>query len=153
MGLQRLDGYGFAAYHCAQDPCALDVVSEDGPVLQCPTCGHRTDEPGRGLLDDGFDIVHRQWGARGDPHAWRALRDLVGTTATPSNPAATRQAFVDGLRQVAGFDLDTAVEHYQYRRDLDHGGMSGGNVDIEWWRDKGVPLLVDRAISRRPVLR
>lgn len=86
-------------------------------------------------------------GARGDPHAWRALRDLVGTAATPSNGAATRQAFVDGFRQVAGIDLDTTVEHYHYRKDFDHGGMSGGNIDIEWWRDKGIPLLVDRAIS------
>lgn len=150
MGLLRVDAYGFAAYHCAEDSCALVVVSEDRPVFRCPTCGHRTDDLGSGVLGDGFDIVHRQWGARGDPHAWRALRELVGETATPSTPAAIRLALVNGLRKAAGIDLDTAVGHYEYRKDLDHGGMSGGNVDIEWWREKGIPLLVDRATTRRP---
>ena len=137
------------AYSCADDSSALTVVA-DGPVLQCPTCGHRTDEPGDGVLGDGFDIVHRQWGTRGDPHAWRALRELVAATPTPTSPESARRAFVDGLRQVADVDVDTTDEKYAYRRHLDHGGMSGGNVNVEWWRTKGIPLLVDRAIGRRP---
>ncbi len=149
-GLPTLDEYGYAAYCCAQDRSTLAPISEGSEVLRCPVCGHRTDEPGQGVLGDAFDLVHRQWGLRGDPHAWSALRDLVSTTPTPPNAEAAREAFVDGLRQVAGVDIDQTDESTVYREHLDHGGMSGGGVDVEWWRTKGIPLLVDRAISRRP---
>ena len=149
-GLPSLDEYGLAAYCCAQDGSALVPISDAVPVLRCPACGHRTDATGQGVLADGFDIVHRQWGLRGDPHAWQALRDLVATTPTAPTPETARKAFVDGLRQVAGVDIDETDEQHVYRKDLDHGGMSGGNVNVDWWRTKGIPLLVDRAISRRP---
>lgn len=149
-GLPAVDEYGFAAYCCAQDGSKLAPISEGSPVLRCPACGHRTDEWGEGVLGDGFDVVHRQWGLRGDPHAWRALRDLVAMTPTPRTPDAARKAFVDGLRQVAGVDIDETDEPHVYRKHLDHGGMSGGGVNVDWWRTKGIPLVVDRAISRRP---
>lgn len=116
----------------------------------CPRCGHRTDALGTGVLDDGFDVIHRQWGLRGDPHAWRALRDLLGAVPTPAAPETVRAAYVEGLAQVVGVNIDSSADHQVVRRDLDHGGMSGGVVDLDWWRVKGVPLLVDRAIDRRP---
>ena len=145
-----LDDFGYPAYTCAADRTALEPVPGEEPVLRCPTCGHRTDEPGAGVLDDGFDIVHRQWGLRGDPHAWNAMRELVGSTPTPTTDDAVRQAFVDGLRTVADVDVDLLDEQHVYRSHLDHGGMSGGGVNVEWWRSKGIPLLVERAIARRP---
>lgn len=147
-----LDDFGYPAFSCAADRLALEPVPGEEPALRCPTCGHRTDEPGDGVLGDGFDIVHRQWGLRGDPHAWNALRELVGSTPTPSRDAEVRQAFVDGLRVVADVDVDRTAEHHVYRSHLDHGGMSGGGVNVEWWRTKGIPLLVDRTIARRPAV-
>jgi hypothetical protein len=145
-----LDEFGYPAYSCATDGLALEPVAGDAAVLRCRTCGLRTDAPGAGVLGDGFDIVHRQWGLRGDPHAWRALRELVAATPTPSSEALVRQAFVDGLREVADVDIDHTDEQQVYRRHLDHGGMSGGGVNVEWWRTKGIPLLVERAVARRP---
>lgn len=121
-------------------------------MLACPSCGHRTDEPGRGVLGDGFDILHRQWGLRGDPHVWGAIRDLVGSTPTPPTREAVRAAFVDAVRQVVEVDLDRTDESRVHRQRLDHGGMSGGMVDLDWWRTKGLPLLVERAWERRPPL-
>ena len=148
--LATLDEFGFAAYCCAKDGGQLAPISDGSPVQMCPVCGHRSDEAGDGVLGDAFDIVHRQWGLRGDPHAWNALRDLVATTPTPASADAARKAFVDGLRQVADVDIDQTGEPQVYRKHLDHGGMSGGGVNVNWWRTKGIPLLVDRAISRRP---
>jgi hypothetical protein len=78
------------------------------------------------------------------------LRELVGTTPTPPTPDAARHAFVDGLCQVADVDIDATDEQHVYREHLNHGGMSGGGVNVDWWRTKGIPLLVERAISRRP---
>jgi hypothetical protein len=149
-GLAETDGYGMAAYVCASDQTPLEPVADAPGVLQCPTCAHRTDTAGDGVLADGFDVIHRQWGLRGDVHAWRAMRVLVGATPTPPDREAVRSAYVDALRRVADVDLDRTDEPVVHRSHLDHGGMSGGSVDLEWWRTKGLPLLVDRAFDRRP---
>ena len=146
-----VDDFGAPAYHCARDRAPMVLVDGQMVVLQCPTCGHRTDEPGDGVLGDGFDIVHRQFGARGDTHAWNALRDAVARTPTPPSDEAVRQALVDALRDVTTVDIDTTTEARVHLAHLDHGGMSGGVVDITWWREKGMPLLVQRATTRRPV--
>jgi hypothetical protein len=150
--LSAPDEYGFPAYSCARDGHALEVIAGMQDVLHCPVCGHRTDEPGDGVLGDAFDIVHRQWGLRGDPHAWHALRELLAAVPTPPSDDGVRLLFVDGLRQVADVDIDQADGQPVYRKHLDHGGMSGGSVNVEWWRTKGIPLLVDRATSRRVAL-
>ncbi|MEO5842204.1 MAG: hypothetical protein ABIQ73_24685 [Acidimicrobiales bacterium] len=148
-GLSAPDQYGLPAYCCAADGHVLESIAGMNDVLCCPVCGHRSDEPGNGVLGDAFDIVHRQWGLRGDPHAWRAMRNLLATIPTPPDRDAVRDRFVDGLRQVAHIDIDQLDGQPVYREHLDHGGMSGGVVNVEWWRTKGIPLLVDRAVSRR----
>lgn len=127
-------------------------MSGAADVLRCPTCCHQTDEPGDGLLGDGFDVNHRQWGLRGDLYAWRAMRELVAATPTPNDRGVIRAAYVDALRRVADVDIDQPGERVVHRPHLDHGGMSGGSVDLEWWRSKGIPLLVERALQRRPPL-
>jgi hypothetical protein len=144
------DEYGMGAYSCAADHSLL-VPADDAPgVMRCPTCGHRTDTPGTGVLADGFDIVHRQWGLRGDPHAWRAMRELLAAEPTPDDRDAVRAAYVAALVQVADVDIDHTDAESVHRSHLDHGGMSGGSIHVGWWRSKGVPLLVDRAVDRRP---
>ncbi len=105
------------------------------------------------MLGDAFDIAHRQWGLRGDPHAWNAMRELVASTPTPPTADAVRAAFVDALNRVADVDIDHTDEPQVFRQHLDHGGMSGGSVNVEWWRTQGIPLLVDRAITRSPAER
>lgn len=122
-----------------------------GPgVLACREAGHRTDEPGAGVLGDAFDVRHRQWGLRGDPHVWAALRDETATVPTPADDDGIRRAFVDALRRVADVDLDVDGDEPVARAQFAHGGMSSGMVDVGWWRHKGVPLLVERAAARRP---
>jgi hypothetical protein len=78
------------------------------------------------------------------------MRELVAGTPTPADDEEVSAAFVEAFEAVAGVALDHADDEVVYRQHLDHGGMSGGSVDLVWWRTKGVPLLVDRAIDRRP---
>ena len=152
-GLAATDQYGLAAYVCTRDQQQLEAVPGAVGVLRCPACGHRSDEPGGGVLGDAFDIAHRQSGLRGDAHAWNAMRELVATTPTPLTADAARVAFVDALHQVADVDIDHINEQQVYREHLNRGGMSGGGVHVEWWRTRGIPLLVHRAITRRPAQR
>jgi hypothetical protein len=152
-GLAETDGYGLTAYLCARDRTPLKPLADAPGVLGCATCGHRTDTTGDGVLGDGFDIMHRQWGLRGDPHAWSAMRELVAATPTPPERDAIHAAYVEALRRVADVDVDGTEDAAVYRDHLDHGGMSGGRLDLVWWRTKGIPLLVDRAAGRRPASR
>lgn len=146
-----LDDYGLAAYCCAADAEDLVPTPNDDDVLHCPRCGHRTDEPGNGTLGDGFDVVSRQWGLRGDPHVWRQLRDRVAETPTPPSAATIRAVLVTAIREICDVDIDNCDEEIVYRDYLDHGGMSGGSISVEWWRSQGLPLIVERALNRRPL--
>jgi len=143
--VEELDQYGFPAYHCAADGGVMQPIPGSPGAFACLTCGLRTDAPGTGMLVDGFDVVHHQWGLRGDPHVWRTLRDRLAETPTPHGHDAVRAAFVEAFNDVAGVDVDAEPEQRVYRKELDHGGMSGGTVDLAWWRTKGLPLLVERA--------
>lgn len=95
-------------------------------------------------------FIHRQWGLRGDPHVWQALLGAIGDEPTPGHPAEVRAAITAGLQRVAGIDVDSGDGRPVRRDEFAHGGMSSGMVDVGWWRDKGVPLLAQRALDRRP---
>lgn len=146
--MEATDEYGLHAFECSADGSPMEDVG--GGVLACRRCGHRTDEPGTGTLGDAFDVRHRQWGLRGDPHVWGALHEELSGEPTPADAAAVRQVFVDALRRVADVDPDGDVQGAVRREEFAHGGMSSGMVDVEWWRVKGLPLLVSRAADRRP---
>ncbi|MFF5973349.1 hypothetical protein ACFY7C_17680 [Streptomyces sp. NPDC012769] len=91
-----------------------------------------------------FDPEPEVWGLRGDPYVWRTLRDrLAGTDVPPTTEAATallRAAFAE----VVGVDLDTP-ESSVYREQYAHGGMSSGVVHLDTWRERLMPMLVERA--------
>jgi len=97
-------------------------------------------------LADAFEPHPYQWGLRADPHVWAAMRErLEGVPVPDGGEVAVRAAYVEAFREASGIDLDTETEERVYRRELDHGGMSGGTVDLIWWRTVGIPLLVERA--------
>lgn len=148
--MDEVDAWGNPAYGCAADGTQMVVVPDSPGVLRCPGCGRRTDEVGRGVLGDGFDVIHRQWGLRGDPHVWQALRHAVADEPTPADAAAVRADLAAALRRVADVDVDAAEVEPVHREQFAHGGMSSGMVDGRWWRDKGLPLIAERALARRP---
>jgi hypothetical protein len=91
-----------------------------------------------------FQPPPEQWGLRGDPFLWKALRSGLrrADVATPSDAVA---ALRDSFRRHVGVDADdrTAPEAV-YCEQFAHGGMSSGHVHIPTWRDELLPLLEDR---------
>ena len=96
-------------------------------------------------LADAFDAHVQQYGGRGDLHLWNAMRERLAGVPVPEGEDAVRAAFVAAFNEIVGVDLDTEPERRVFRKELDHGGMSGGMVGLEWWRTKGVPVLVEQA--------
>ena len=95
-----------------------------------------------------FTPEPRQWGLRGDPFLWRLLRDQLITTELPSTSQELMATLRHALAEAAGVDLDSA-ENQVFVGILAHGGMSSGSVWLPWWRDTGLPLLVERWSASR----
>ncbi|MFI8233970.1 hypothetical protein ACIGDI_34715 [Streptomyces sp. NPDC085900] len=92
-----------------------------------------------------FDPEPEQWGLRGDPYVWRALRGHLSGTDIPASVAEVSSLLRVAFSEVVGVDLDTERESQVYREQYAHGGMSSGHVDLDTWRGRLMPLLADRA--------
>lgn len=97
-----------------------------------------------------FDPEPERWGLRGDPYAWRALRDATRGWPTPQHSEDLAQALRRGLSQVVGSDLDEDGSEATYVPAFARGGMSSGMVCLRTWRDQLLPLLVARGARHLP---
>ncbi|MGW5434105.1 hypothetical protein ACWET9_44345 [Streptomyces sp. NPDC004059] len=96
-------------------------------------------------MADLFDPEPEQWGLRGDPYAWQALRDHLSGTDIPASVDEVISLLRVAFSEVVGTDLVTEPEAQVYREQYAHGGMSSGYVSLDTWRDQLMPLLVKRA--------
>lgn len=103
-------------------------------------------QPAGRPLADLFVPEPAQWGLRGDPAVWRAMRALLAEVAVPDDPADAAAMLHSAFEQVVGARLDDpGLPPQVHRPDLDDGGLSAGTVDIETWRQQLMPLLTERA--------
>jgi hypothetical protein len=96
---------------------------------------------------DLFDPEPEQWGLRGDPYVWRALRDHLGESYLPPSIGELEAMLYTAFNRLVAVDLGTEIAPSVYREAFAHGGMSSGQVHLETWRVVLLPLLVDRAGS------
>ncbi|MET7809816.1 hypothetical protein ABZT26_03015 [Streptomyces sp. NPDC005395] len=99
-------------------------------------------------MADLFDPEPELWGLRGDPHVWRALRDHLSGTDIPASLDEVTNILRAAFNEIAGLDLVTAPDAQVYREQYAHGGMSSGYISIDTWRDRLMPMLVERARMR-----
>ncbi|WP_030643899.1 hypothetical protein [Streptomyces flaveus] len=97
------------------------------------------------LMSDLFDPEPEQWGLRGDPYVWQALRDHLSGTEIPASVDEVISLLRMAFSEVVGVDIVTERESQVYREQYAHGGMSSGFVALHVWRDRLMPMLVDRA--------
>ncbi len=92
-----------------------------------------------------FDPEPGTWGMRGDPYVWWAVRDRLSSTAVPPSVDEVTALLRASFGEVVGLDLDEAESSAVYREQYAHGGMSSGMVHLDTWRERLMPLLVERA--------
>lgn len=97
-----------------------------------------------------FDPEPPTWGLRGDPHLWRALREHLAVTDIPKESGATASLLHAAFRELTGVDLAGATGPSVYLEQHAHGGLSSGMIHLDTWRQRLLPLLTERAVSRRP---
>lgn len=97
-----------------------------------------------------FEPEPIQWGFRGDPWVWRAMRDRCPAR----EPRSSAEAFVLLRRlfvEVVGVALaDPDLPQWVHRPEFGHGGMSSGVVSLSAWREHLMPLLEERARAMWP---
>lgn len=98
-------------------------------------------------LAELFDPEPPEWGLRGDPWVWRALRDQLAGTCLPPSPGEVASMLYAAFDRIVAVDLVGAVEPSVYREEFAHGGQSSGCVSLDVWRDRLMPLLVERAVA------
>jgi hypothetical protein len=94
---------------------------------------------------DLFDPEPEQWGLRGDPWVWRALRDHLGESYLPPSVGEVEAMLYTAFDRIVAVDLATETAPAIYREEFAHGGMSSGHIHLETWRAELLPLLIDRA--------
>ncbi|MEZ4593224.1 MAG: hypothetical protein R3D55_19075 [Chloroflexota bacterium] len=99
-------------------------------------------------IADLFQQKPSQWGLRGDPHLWQEMANHLAQTPLPDNVEQLEQQLTQLFETLTGKPITTegfiAVERFP------RGGMSGGMVSPEFWRETAVPLLLKRFANPSP---
>jgi hypothetical protein len=83
-----------------------------------------------------------QWGLRGDPYLWQEMAEHLVHTPWPASETALTRLLTQLFEQRAGISLDNPQPVHLPRHA--HGGMSSGMVSSAFWRERAIPLLVER---------
>ncbi|MFJ4652033.1 hypothetical protein ACIP5Y_12265 [Nocardia sp. NPDC088792] len=103
-------------------------------------------------FDALFERTPPQWGLRGDPYLWDALRERLRGRPIPETFWDVRVAVEDAIAAIIGAKLDPVPDRYAGQPvsafAVGHG-MSDGVISAHWWQHTGIPLLIDRAEGAR----
>jgi hypothetical protein len=97
-----------------------------------------------------FDPEPETWGLRGDPHLWRALRARLVGQDSPASADELASLLHAAFSELAGTDLVSDPASSVYREQYAHGGMSSGMISLDTWRQRLMPMLLERARARLP---
>ncbi len=89
-----------------------------------------------------FHQKPQQWGLRGDPFLWDDMRDYFEKIESLQSEEEFQKMLEDAFEQLTGSPL--SQEGFIFVPGYDKGGMSGGHVSPEFWKNQEVPLLLKR---------
>ena len=81
---------------------------------------------------------------------WRALRAHLAGQDIPASPGELASLLHQAFRELADIDLAGGPAAPVYLEQYAHGGMSSGMISLEAWRQRLMPMLVERARTRLP---
>ena len=89
-----------------------------------------------------FDVRIVQWGLRGDPHLWEEIKKRLYPYPLPEDTAVFEELLQQLYAELTGIRLGDAQDIYI--KSFDQGGMSGGYVSGRFWKEKALPILLER---------
>lgn len=98
-----------------------------------------------GQVGDLFAREPYQWGLRGDPYAWAAMRERLADVPMPPERHELQALLHHTLREVVGAEAGGPDTEPTYVEEFAHGGISSGMVDLQTWRERLIPILIDRS--------
>ena len=87
-----------------------------------------------------------QWGLRGDPYVWAAMRERLADAPMPSDWFELRTLLYATFREVVGVEPEESATETVYLEEYALGGTSSGVVHLPTWRDRLIPILIDRSL-------
>lgn len=98
----------------------------------------------RAWADAVFVEPPPQWGLRGDPFLWQELHERLLERPAPASVDELLQLLRDELAALCGTDLIGSRERALRVERYPDGGLSGGHVSPQAWREELLPLLAAR---------
>ena len=89
-----------------------------------------------------FEEELLQWGLRGDPYLWRAMRDSFSASPMPSSASKLENFLENVFEQLTGRPFST-TKFFRVPA-FAHGGMSSGGISPQFRRETTLPLLLER---------
>ena len=89
-----------------------------------------------------FDERPYQWGLRGDPHLWDEMSEHFAHTPIPKTVDELFHLIETAFELLTGHSFSESDNFFIER--FNHGGMSGGVVSPEFWRNKVIPMMRER---------
>jgi len=90
------------------------------------------------------ELFHKrpiQWGLRGDPHLWAEMVEYFKEIDAPGTEEELRELIEGAYQKLTGKPI-TQDEHFFMERHS-HGGMSSGLISPEFWKERGIPLILE----------
>ncbi|WP_438853867.1 hypothetical protein [Agromyces sp. M3QZ16-3] len=108
-------------------------------------------DPEASVADFGslFERGLVQWGLRGDPHLWDAMRDALAGEPFPAGFWDVRSAVQREFARLTGQPLTDTDEPLRVAAFVTGSGMSDGHVLPSFWVRTAIPILIDRWAAAR----
>lgn len=94
------------------------------------------------LVSSLFEEKPWQWGLRGDPFLWDEMVETIEQLPLSATESELEKLLVATFERLVGVSI--RGPEFIYVERYAHGGMSSGQVSVEFWRNTALPLLTSR---------
>lgn len=87
-----------------------------------------------------FNTKPKQWGLRGDSELWDELDARFEMFSDPKSQIEFNEKLEFEFNELLK-DGKRISDDIIWFENFSQNGMSGGSISIEWWNNKGLPLI------------